>query len=49
VQEVRVLRGFYDKELAHTRRALDETGQSYQFHMQPSTVSGSSGHSMIKS
>jgi hypothetical protein len=27
VQEVRVLRGFYDKELAHTRRALDETGR----------------------
>jgi hypothetical protein len=25
-QEVKTLRGFYDKELAHARRALDEQG-----------------------
>ena len=29
-QELKVLRGSYDKELAHTRRALDETGRDIQ-------------------
>ena len=27
-QEVKTLRGFYDKELAHARRALDEQGRT---------------------
>ncbi len=32
-QEVKTLRGFYDKELAHARRALDEQGTTRDWRM----------------